>query len=247
MNGLFSYDSKLMQVLGFIADLFICNLLFLLCCIPVFTIGAAQAGLHNAMRTLGDQEDDRSAIKQFFSGFISGFGKITGAWTIVLAVALMLGYTALACFINQDTGKYMAWGFPFAMLCIVLVYGSMLTAFHSQFGCTFGQLLRNTFLTTIMHPICAVALAVASWLPAFVFVMYTKLFVQISPLFLTVYFSTVYLLTSLLLKKPFKMLIDHYTGEDLIEEARKAKAKQEEAEIEAEAKANIEKRKKETK
>ena len=68
MNGLFSYDSKLMQVLGFIADLFLCNVLYMLCCIPIVTIGPAQAGLHNAMRTLGDTEDDRSAVKQFFKG-----------------------------------------------------------------------------------------------------------------------------------------------------------------------------------
>lgn len=244
MNGLFSYDSKLMQMLGFIADLFLCNLAFLVCCLPVVTIGAAQAGLHSAMRTLGDQEDDRSAIKQFFAGFASGFGKITAAWTLVLLAALMLGYTALACFLNQDTGRYMPWGFPFAMLCVILVYGSMLTAFHSQFGCSFGQLLRNALLTTVMHPICAVALAVASWLPAFTFVMYTRTFIQISPLFITVYFSTMYLLTGLLLRKPFKMLIDHYTGEDLIEEERKEREKAEDAEIEAEAKANLEKRKK---
>ena len=45
MEILFSYDSKLMQTLTFVGDLIILNLLYLLCCVPVFTIGAAQAVL----------------------------------------------------------------------------------------------------------------------------------------------------------------------------------------------------------
>ena len=244
MNGLFSYDSKLMQVLGFIADLFICNILYILCCIPIVTMGAAQAGLHSAMRTLGDMEDDRSAVKQFFKGFASGFGKITLSWLLIALAAAVLAWTAMFCYQNQATGLLMPWGFPFAMLCVVLCYQSMLPAFHSQFDCTFGQLLKNSLLTTIMHPICAVLLGAATYWPLFNFIMYPQMFIQISLLYITVYFSTTYLILSLLLKKPFKMLIDHYTGEDLIEEERKEKAKKEDAEIEAEAKANIEKRKK---
>ena len=44
MGGLFSYDSKLMQILNFIGDLIILNVLYLVCCLPVVTIGAAQIG-----------------------------------------------------------------------------------------------------------------------------------------------------------------------------------------------------------
>ena len=77
--GLFNYDSKLMQTLGFIADLFVCNLMFLIFSLPVVTMGAAFSGLHYAMRTLANNEDDRSAIKQFFIGFRNGFLKSTCA------------------------------------------------------------------------------------------------------------------------------------------------------------------------
>ena len=58
MNGLFSYDSKPMQLLGFLGDLILLNILYLVCCIPLFTIGAAQAGLFTACKVLLDKEDD---------------------------------------------------------------------------------------------------------------------------------------------------------------------------------------------
>ena len=42
----FSYDSKLMTILNNLADLIFVNLLFIICCIPIVTIGAARAALH---------------------------------------------------------------------------------------------------------------------------------------------------------------------------------------------------------
>ena len=60
MGGLFSYDSKPMQILMFVGDLIILNILYLICCIPIFTIGAAQAGMYTACKVLLDKEDDSS-------------------------------------------------------------------------------------------------------------------------------------------------------------------------------------------
>ena len=83
MNKMFDLDSPLMQVLGFIADLFILNLVFLACCLPIVTIGAAQSGLFNAMRVLQDPEDDTSVTKAFFAAFRVGFKQITLAWFVL--------------------------------------------------------------------------------------------------------------------------------------------------------------------
>jgi len=93
MKNIFSYDSKLVTSLSFIADLFILNLLYLVCCLPLFTIGAAQAGLHNAVRILQDPLDGRSTVKAFFRGFKEGFGRITLAWLLFYVIEGILYYT----------------------------------------------------------------------------------------------------------------------------------------------------------
>ena len=77
MDSIFSYESKLVQMLLKLADMMIMNILYVLCCLPVFTIGAAQAGLHTGIRQLRDPADDSSCTKAFFRGFANGFGKIT--------------------------------------------------------------------------------------------------------------------------------------------------------------------------
>ena len=51
----FSLDSKFMQALSRIADLILLNLVFLVTCIPIFTIGAASAALYSVAFRLGTE------------------------------------------------------------------------------------------------------------------------------------------------------------------------------------------------
>ena len=45
MQSVFSPDSKVMQALSRVFDLMVLNILFLLCSLPVITLGAAATGL----------------------------------------------------------------------------------------------------------------------------------------------------------------------------------------------------------
>ena len=52
MKNIFSYDSKLIIMLEGVANTMLLNILFLLCCIPVVTIGAAFTALFSGCRAL---------------------------------------------------------------------------------------------------------------------------------------------------------------------------------------------------
>ncbi len=65
MKNLFSYDSKFMIMLGVIADTMILNVLFILFCLPVITIGPAAVGLFTACRAM---EEDKPCFRTFFHG-----------------------------------------------------------------------------------------------------------------------------------------------------------------------------------
>ena len=128
---LFAYDSKPMQILAFLGDLMILNFLYLICCIPVFTIGAAQAGMFTGLRILTDPEDDSSAAAAFLRGFKNGFGKITIAWLIATVVVVCVGFASIGA---------VAYGMPtwfvIVALCIVALFQSLIAPFHSRFDCT---------------------------------------------------------------------------------------------------------------
>ena len=207
----FSYDSKPMQILMYIGDLIILNLLFILCCLPVFTIGAAHAALYSGIRTLQDPEDDGSPSAAFFKAFRTGFLQITLAWNLLLIITLVLALVAYLCMgFEQVLGRAPTW-MSFISLAIAAIFMSLVTLFHSRFSCTVWQLLRNCWFLAVAHPLRTLLVTVLTWLPiVLVFVMKTVTFIGVTPIWFLLYYSTAALFSFAVMKKPFKTLIDHF-------------------------------------
>lgn len=63
-QGLFNYDNPVWRFIGKLGDLVLLNLLWLICCIPVFTAGAATTAVYYVTLKLV-RDDDGSTIKSF--------------------------------------------------------------------------------------------------------------------------------------------------------------------------------------
>ena len=205
MNSLFSYDSKLMQILMKVGDLMILNILFILCSLPIVTIGAAQAGLYSAAKVMQDPEDDSSAAKAYLKGFVNGFGSITLAWFILEVVLALLIYASLIALYQ---------GSPLWILIVAIATFGHLTCLvpliHSRFSCKFWQLIRNAFLIALAHPIRTFGVLALTWLPAVMFLTLTYYFIQVAPIWFTLYFSTAHLFAYQFMRKPMEGLIEDF-------------------------------------
>lgn len=208
MKNIFYYDSKIMQLLGYVADLFILNVIFLICCLPVITIGPAQAGLFTAMDVLRDPMDDSPCVRAFFKGFKSGFGKISLVSTFFLLMDILLLYTLMVTWSYQDTGRYLHWGIPGVVLIVCMLIQALLPVFHARFNCGPVQLVRNGLVLLVMYPLRSVVIGILIWAPLALFLLATNTFANLGALFITVYYSVAYLLAAYMLKKPFGKLIE---------------------------------------
>lgn len=89
MGKFFNPDSPLMRFMTKVADLMILNILFLVTCLPVFTIGAALTGLYAVtLKMVRDQEG--SIAKSYFHAFRQNFRQATLLWLAVLALMVIL-------------------------------------------------------------------------------------------------------------------------------------------------------------
>ena len=215
--SIFSYDSKVTNVFSFIGDMFILNVVYLACCLPIVTIGAAQAGLHSATRVLIDKDNDNSALKAFFKGFKNGFWTVTAVHTVFIVLDLILLYTLFMAFDYRETGLFVHWALPLVMLFLCLILHSLVPLFHSKFGCKPFHLFRNCLILLISRPLRSLAVAVIVWAPLAVFFLNPNLFLDISVLFITVYFSVGFGLCAVMMQKPFDFLIDEIDPDEEIE------------------------------
>lgn len=198
------YDNKVMRALTFLADLVIANILYLVCCLGVVTIGAAQSGLFTAMRVMLDKDDGTPVSRAFFRGLRTGIGKVTVLYSLFEVLLVTLGISMMQMMSAQSNGINTPLFLVPAAIFLCLMLMSMLTIFHSRFDCSFGQLLKNTFVGTIAFPLQTAALTLFMCLPVGVCLFAIEWFIRLTPLWIMVYYSIAALLGVGLMQKPFQ-------------------------------------------
>lgn len=89
MKSLLKLESPLMSFLTRLADLMILNLLMLICCIPIITIGASLTAMYYVVLRLHNDECN-SVTRDFFHAFKGNFRQATVIWIIYLVEILAL-------------------------------------------------------------------------------------------------------------------------------------------------------------
>lgn len=138
-----------MQGLTRIADLMILNLLTILCCIPIFTAGAAFTALHYQVLKMVRHEECYIA-KGYFKAFKENFKQATLVWFIMLILVLVLvgDYYIIA----QSPAEVAQW-FK-AVLGAIAVFVAftlvMVFPFMAKFSNTTFQTIKNAMAISII-------------------------------------------------------------------------------------------------
>lgn len=210
MGGFFSYESKPMQLLMFLGDIILLNVLYLICCIPLFTIGAAQSAMFTACKVLLDKEDDSSPYAAFWRGFTRNFGTVTLAWGAMTLTLLLIIYGAITAAALGSP----VWPVILAV-AVCAVFQTLVPAFHSRFGCIWWQLIRNSWFLLFAHPlrsILSTALICGPSVYLFICLYNGTLydFLSLTVIWGALYFSTAFCFATSFLKKPFQTLAEHF-------------------------------------
>ena len=88
--NIFSYESKFSQVLLKISISCWLNTLWMVCSLPIFTIGASTTALYKVTLKVAD-ETDSTIAKEFFKAFRDNFAQATRIWLIMLLAGILLG------------------------------------------------------------------------------------------------------------------------------------------------------------
>ena len=89
MNNLFNMDGPLFRFLSKVADLMILNIIFLISCIPIVTIGASITALSYVTLKMKDGEEGY-VFKTFFRSFRENFKQATLIWLMMLVLAVVM-------------------------------------------------------------------------------------------------------------------------------------------------------------
>lgn len=148
----FSFDNKIFGALGKVVDCVILSVLWLVCCIPVITIGASTTALYYTVHK--SIRGNRGYVsRNFFHAFKENFKTATLSWIVALAVQIILSLDAYITVQVLRTGNNMGAFFYFFLVLIAFSIGWVIYTFAyiARFESTVKVTLKNAILMELRH------------------------------------------------------------------------------------------------
>ena len=153
LASFFNYDNPVWRFIGKFFDVMVLNLLWVICSIPIFTIGASTTAVYYVTLKLV-RDEDSSTIRSFFKSFKENFKQATAIWLILLAVGAVIGFDLYFFLRVQTVASTMRTvmlaifiGFALTWLCITLFVFPLQCKFYNPVKKT----LFNAFFMSIRH------------------------------------------------------------------------------------------------
>lgn len=209
MNKIFSMDNKFFTFMGRIADLIILNIIFMICCIPIVTMGASITAMYYVTLKMARNEESY-ILKSFFKSFKENFRQSTIIWVIMLAAGLLLG---IDFSITGQMGgtlytilRYVLVMITFLYAMVILYLFPLLAKFYNTIKNTF----RNSLLMSIRHLPYTVLMLVITFVP----ILSTLLIPVVLIYGLIVWIMIGFSLIAFINAKFFVKIFDHYIPEE---------------------------------
>lgn len=188
MGSLFRWDSPLGQAAAKAGNLVILNILWLVCSLPVITMGAATTAMYYTVFQMQTNAEE-TMFRPFFRAFAKNFKQATLLWIPILLIAAVLVLDVRYLFaLNSSTFVGVV---VFIVCAVFLMVQSHLLPQLARFETTLKSVLSNGALLTILHMPSSLMMAVLNVLPVVIFFLFPLDFMRWLPLWAFIWFSLV--------------------------------------------------------
>lgn len=180
-------DSPIYQILCNIFDLVILNLIFMLCCLPIVTIGAATSALYNAVFHM--HRGEGFSIKDFFCVFRTSMRTGIPLWLIwIVAFSILCADFGIISLFWDFPGRFPLLGILALGILVLILWGSCLFAILSLYS-SGKAAMKSAFLSCFQYLPRMIPVCFFNLLPALLLLFWPYGFLLISAFFLLIWFS----------------------------------------------------------
>ena len=203
MRDFFNIESPFMQLLTRVGDLIIVNFLFLVCCVPIVTIGAATAALHKVAQDIV-HDTDNGIFKTFFRAFRANFRQATVLWLLMLVFAAAMGcnYLLISGFAVGTLATVLK-AVLVVFIGLVLVMASYMFPLMVRYTNTMRELAVNALILAVVKLPRTVGLVLLYAMPLLILLLSLETFLNTLVFWLTIGFGFTAYMAATLLKPVF--------------------------------------------
>ena len=170
-------DGRIMGLLNRLGDLFLLNIIYLVSCIPVVTIGAATTALYYTTFKMAENRESY-VWRDYRQSFRKNWKQATEIWMILLAMILVLGADLLLI-----GGMSQALGAVVALVVIVLsifliMMGIYVFPVLARFDNTIKNIMKNALIMSIRHLPSTAVIVILHGVPLLLLLFSMEVFVR---------------------------------------------------------------------
>ena len=165
--NIFNSDGWFARIFGTIGDIIVVNILFIICSIPIFTIGASMSAMYYTLLKKQRTGETVGIIKLFFKGFKDNFKKSTIAWLLFMLIAFVfsLDFNLFGKGGPQENKlMYYTSVIFFILICFIAIY---LFPVISAFENTLKNLILQSIYMAAKNFIFTIIIMILYTLPAY--------------------------------------------------------------------------------
>ena len=201
MWKIFSSDSKIMRAMSRIGDLAMLNFFFLLCCIPIVTIGAAHTALYAVCFRFGTVRES-GVVKGFFQAFRENFRQSTLVWLILLFCGATAALNTYVFYLMPGDIRYGFILFAFLFILVIFIF-SYAFPLVSQFDNKTFSTLKNALVLSLGYLPRSIVMVALNLLPWGLLLGDIVTFFQAGLIWVGLYFAAAAYLNTILLRRVF--------------------------------------------
>ena len=196
-----SVDNPFFNLMGAIGDFMLLNIVFLITCIPVVTVGTALTALYRVMiRRL--QGESAYPVREYFRTFRKEWKQSTLLWIVLLAAGGVLGFDILYA-------KNMSRALNICIGALTLLWGFVYTytfPLQGQYRNSVKNTLKNAFLLSVANLHFTIPMVLVNAVPIICILLGDFAVAMMVPVYIVVGFSMTAWVNSFLLLRIFKKI-----------------------------------------
>ena len=195
-------QSKLIPIMETFGNLFALNILFLLFCIPVITIGASFTAMYSYTLKMVRKEEG-TLFKSFWEAFKANFKRATAVWMIVLVAGVVIG-GEIMFFLSQESAISYAYMIIAAIeIMVVALALRFLFPLVARYDNTLGNTIKNSILLSVGNLGSWIKICLIWFMPVFLSGWYIEIFISTWYLWLIILPALLAYCSSFIMRKVF--------------------------------------------
>ncbi len=151
-------DNAVLQFISTTCDFIALNICFLICCIPVVTIGPALTALFTV--TLKEAKGEHGyLVKPFFAAFKLNFKTVVKTWMIQLLIGAVLLFNVIFWYSSESAAGAVVGAVMALLLIVDIAAGMYVYPLHARFSDDVKQTLKNALGLALSEKVTTLILA----------------------------------------------------------------------------------------